>query len=459
MADDASNLRVVLQRAGMSPERFARRLNAKASELQLTQRIDPKTPYKWFRGSMPRSPWPTLASAVLSAELGQTISVEDLGWTTSRSEILTVPADTGLALPWTAEGAAVAATEVTETGAMDRRIFIRLTGASLTGPALEWLLAQPSGSGDSLMGRRVQHAHIDAIEAMTDQLRRMDDQLGGGAVLDLAKNHVRYLLGVLRSHSYSNTVGNRLYGAAGELLRLSGWLSFDAGRHAQAQRYWLAALRAAHVAGDRALGANVLGFMSCQAKDLQHFDEAIKLASAARQGYSGASPQVTAILNLRVAQAYAQTGEVKLCRNAIDGAYGVLGDPPPGSGNPPWSYWLDQAQVNEQVGYCFLRLGNWGQARAHLRTALRVQAEEPSREGALRQTLLAVAYAHEGEPEHACEIAGRAVATLSGEVDSDRCVGHIRRVQEALKPYRTVGAVHDFNERVGHLLNSAAASP
>lgn len=455
MASDPSSLRAVLQRVGMSPERFARRLNAEASELGLAQRIDPKTPYKWFRGSMPRSPWPTLASAVLSAELGQAVSVEAFGWSTASSAILTVSADSGLLLPWTAEGALLAATEVTEIGTMDRRIFLRLAGTSLTGPALEWLLAQPGGSGDAVGGRRVQHAHIDAIEAITDQLRRMDDQLGGGAVLDLVRSHVRYVLNLLRHNSYSATIGNRLYGAAGELLRLGGWLSFDAGRQAQAQRYWLAALRAAHVAGDRALGANVLGFMSCQAKDLAQFDEAIKLAVAARQGYGGASPQVTAILNLRVAQAYAQTGDATTCHEAIDVAYGVLGNPSPESGDPAWSYWLDEAQVNEQVGYCFIRLGDWTRARTHLRSALRLQSEESSREGALRQALLAVTYARQGEPEQACEVAGRAVAILSREVDSDRCVGHIRGVQEALKPYRTVGAVSDFNERVSRLLGAA----
>lgn len=121
MANDPSSLRAVLHRVGMSPERFARRLNAEASELGLAQRIDPKTPYKWFRGSMPRSPWPTLASAVLSAELGQAVSVEAFGWSTASSAILTVSANSGLLLPWTAEGALLAATEVTEIGTMDRR--------------------------------------------------------------------------------------------------------------------------------------------------------------------------------------------------------------------------------------------------------------------------------------------------------------------------------------------------
>jgi hypothetical protein len=103
-------------------------------------------------------------------------------------------------------------------------------------------------------------------------------------VLGLAQNQVSYVLDLLRSHSYSESVGIRLHGAAAETLRLAGFLSFDTGRHPQAQRYWLAALRAAHAAGDRSIGANVLAFMSCQAKDLELYGEAIKLSEAARQG-------------------------------------------------------------------------------------------------------------------------------------------------------------------------------
>jgi hypothetical protein len=57
------------------------------------------------------------------------------------------------------------------------------------------------------------------------------------------------VLNLLRKYSYSESVGIRLHGAAAESLRLAGFLSFDAGQHGQAQRYWLAALRGAHAAG------------------------------------------------------------------------------------------------------------------------------------------------------------------------------------------------------------------
>jgi hypothetical protein len=164
-------------------------------------------------------------------------------------------------------------------------------------------------------------SNVDNIEEMTAKLRRMDDEFGGGAVLDLVKSQVRFVLDLLRDHQYTTSVGMRLHGAASELLRLAGWLSFDSGQHAQAQRFWVAALHGAHSAGDRALGSNILGFMSCQAKDLELYAEAVNLAEAARQGYPGRSPRVTAILDLRVAEAHAQTSDTAQTRAAIDTAY------------------------------------------------------------------------------------------------------------------------------------------
>jgi tetratricopeptide (TPR) repeat protein len=162
--------------------------------------------------------------------------------------------------------------------------------------------------------------------------------------------------------------------------------------------------------------------------------EAIQLAEAAKQGYHGTSPRVSAILALRVAEAHAQTGASTSCRAAIDVAYTALRDTPSDEGEPAWSYWLDEAQVNAQAGYCYVRLEDWSRAQDHLLAALRLQDDSYTREGALRRALLASRYARQGDPEQACDIANKAVDVLAEDVDSDRCVGHIRRVQDALSP-------------------------
>jgi hypothetical protein len=455
-ADSGERLRILLQRAQLTPEQFAHRLNRLSSQMGLTERIDRKTPYKWLRGSAPRKPWPALAASVLSQELNAEIQPDDIGWRTAGGGLMFVPANTGLVVPWSGTGTINAAFEVAETNVMDRRVFLQITGATLTQPAFEWLLARPANDVIGISGKRVTDTHVDSIEEITAQLRRMDDQFGGGSVLDLVKSQVRFVLDLLRSHRYATSVGMRLHGAASELLRLAGWVSFDAGQHAQAQRFWIAALHGAHSAGDKSLGANILGFMSCQAKDLDLHTEAIHLADAARQGYPGASSRVSAILNLRAAQAYAQIDDTANVQGAIDTAYDAFRSNNADTVDPAWSYWLDEAQVNEQAGYCYTKLGNWPLAQNHLSTAIRLQTDLYTREGVLRHALLAVTFANQGEPEHACTIANKAVDALEEDVDSERCVGHIRRVRAALAPYRRVPIVRDFEERTNQLFGTAA---
>ncbi len=165
------------------------------------------------------------------------------------------------------------------------------------------------------------------------------------------------------------------------------------------------------------------------------------------------SPQ---ILALRVAEARAQTREANQTRAAIDDAFSAMRSTPPENGDPPWSYWLDEAQVHAQAGYCYTRLEDWTRAQNHLTTALRLQADSYSREGALRRALLATTYAHQGDPEHACSIANQAVDMLAQDVDSDRCIGHIRRVQDALRPYEKLAAVVDLRDRVDQVFGVAA---
>jgi hypothetical protein len=441
-------LRLLLQRAALTPEQFAHRLNRLAAQTRQPARVHPKTPYKWLRGEVPREPWPTLAPVVLSQRLNTAVHPSDIGWRVPDTGLVFVPATAGLEVPWTGAGAIQSAFDVAETNIMDRRVFLQVTGGALTQPALEWLIARPATDIQGSIGRRVLNAHVDGIEQMTAQLRRMDDELGGGAVLDLVKSQVRFVLDLLRDHQYTTQVGMRLHGAAAELLRLAGWLSFDTGQHAQAQRFWVSALHGAHSAGDRALGSNILGFMSCQAKDLELYSEAINLAEAARQGYPGGSPRVTAILDLRVAEARAQLADTTETRAAIDNAYEALRATAADGGEPEWSYWMDEAHASGQAGYCYTRLSDWPRAQHHLTTALRMHEDSYNREGALQRALLAITYAHQGEPEEACRVANRAIDILADDVDSERCIGHIRRVQDAVAPYRRVPAVRELRERI-----------
>ncbi len=449
-----NTLAVVLTELGWKPATLARRLNSFAALHGRRERVHAKTPYKWLRGDRPRSPWPALTVALLTGELERPITTADLGW--DGDDIEAVSAISGLVLPWTAAGSLHAVRAVTDAGSMERRILLTLLGAAACAPAHEWLIARADTGVARSSGVPLPVGAVDDLDDIVGRLRRMDDQLGSGTLLHLVRANLRYVLDLLDKRCYPDSVGRRLHATAGELMRLAGWLSFDSGQHPQAQRYWTAGLHAAHAAGDRALGTNIIGFMSAQAIDLGQIRESVTLAETARAGYPGATPRVAAIIDLRTAQAHAYDRSVTECRRALDSAFDRLGDAPSSSGEPGWCYWLDEAQAHSMAGFCYLGLEDWGRARQHLHAALRLRGPDYRREGAQSRILLATTYLRQDRPEvdHALSLASRAVETLTGEVDSVRSTGYLVRFVDHLAPYQRRPAVRQLTEQAAGLLTS-----
>ena len=353
--------------------------------------------------------------------------------------------------PWTVDGTLVTAQEVSEVNPVDRRSFLLLTGAALTSPAHEWLIARPLSDVSRSAGRTIEPRLIDNLDDITGKLRRMDDQMGGGSLIDLVRAQIGYVSRLIRDGRYTDSVGRRLHGTLGELLRLGGWVSYDDGDLADAQRFWIAALHAAHTAGDTALGANVLGFMSEPAWSLGRPDDAAKLTATALAGYKGKSPHVSAILHMRAALPLAVRGDATDCQRAIDAAYSAFRNSPPESGEPDWSYWMDEGSLNEQIGICLMSLGDYQSACNHLELSLRVEQNGQVREGVVRQTYLATTYVRQGEPERACDIGMRAIDALSSHVNSPRLMTRIQQLSQDLEPYRRVAVVQQLRERVEEL--------
>jgi tetratricopeptide (TPR) repeat protein len=397
-----------------------------------------------------------LTATLLTEAIGREVTGTELGWPGDNMEF--VAADAGLAVPWDADGTLRVLRAVTHAGGMDRRLFLMLLGSSVTSPAHEWLIADQSTNPAQAAGARVPMEVVDHLDQITARLRRMDDQLGGGRLLDLVHRHLQYVTGLLGERGYAETVGRRLHATAGELLRLAGFICFDSGLHAHAQRYWFAALHAAHAAGDRALGANILGFWSCQAKDIGQVREAVTLAETALAGYRGATPAVTAILEMRSAEAHANDRSMTRARRAIDTAFNALDDSASSSGPPDWCYWMDEAQAHAQAGYCYLKLGDHAHARGHLSHGLARQDAAYSREGALRHVLLATTYLEQDRPEleQALSHGGRALDALSSDVDSARCLGHLSRLVDSLGTYRRSSGVAEFINRARPVLSASA---
>lgn len=448
-----------LTRLGWSAEQFASHLNGFARCMRLPDEIHPKTPRRWLKTRppsvlpcVPRQPWPGLVCALLSRRLHEPITLASLGWQTSAGALY-VPADDGLDHAWNPSGAVASLREVLEAVGMDRRHFVAITGTTLTAFAHDWLL-DPARIAASIQGKRVDHAVVDDLERVANARRRLDDALGGGTVFRAVREDLRLVTETLDNARYTEDVGQRLYAVAAEFARLAGLLVYDNNHEALAQRYFLAGLRAAHSSGDRAVGANILGFMSKQARDRDPRD-AVRLAESALVGAKDLTPAVESWIQARLASSAASTGDATAADRAQGRMFDLTAAIDPAA-EPAWIYWWSDAEAHYHAGQSALALDKPRQAETHFRNALARLHPSFPRDRINILTRLALARVRLGELDGACRAATEAGGLLR-RLDSQHKRTRLAEFRKAVQPYAATAQVKDFDAKFGDLIRTVSA--
>lgn len=453
-------LELLLARAGWTPENLGDRLNELAARQQLGVRGHRRSPRRWVYAEpgrnaprIPREPWPSLVCHVLHERLGEPVTLESLGWADA-GPLRYVPADHGLGQRWDVSGALDAMASVVDADVMERRQFLSLTGLTLTSVAHQWLF-EPQRVAASVLGKRADHAMVDDLQRVADARRRMDDAIGGGTLLPSVREDLRLVVALLRNASYTEDVGKRLYSVAAEFSRLAGWLACDCNAPALAQRYFAAGLRAAHLSNDRAVGANILGFMSVQAGRSPNPVDAVTLAESALTSERSLTPKVAASLHARLAQGAARTGNANLWKRAQSRSFELLAHAGADQ-EPEWIYWFTQADAEGIAGRSLLSLNQFADAETHLQRAVSMIDPSHSRDRAVWLCHLATARVKAGRVDQACATAGEA-ATLIRRLDSphdQRRLGDFRR---AVSSYGGSASVRDFDDKHRDLISTLSA--
>lgn len=334
--------------------------------------------------------------------------VRELGW----PHWLPVGGGVDLALPWDRVGGLTMLDHTAGAAMLDRRGFMILGAGAVAGLAGEWLGLQPTRITPVLNGGRIGEDLAGVFEGRLPALRQMDATLGGGSVRALVDAELRLVTDLLAKGSYSEAIGQRMFTIAAELGRIAGWASFDAGYHAAAERYWVAALRSAHVAGDRAAGANILKCMSLQRVDTERSAEALQLAQAAMTGARDAPARVRAMLAARQARTHAVLGEAVDCERMLAAAEQAMGRADD-EATPPWAAYFDDAEFCAQVASCYLLLRRHEATDHWLTQALALQPKERSRDRATYLIWRADTVLQLGDVDHACALVGQAVPDIA----------------------------------------------
>ncbi|MQA05009.1 MAG: regulator [Streptosporangiales bacterium] len=292
--------------------------------------------------------------------------------------------------------------------------------------------------------RRVGASDVSAFGASVELFSQLDATRGGGYARAALVSFLHGTLTPLLDGVFSERVGRSLFAAAAEATLLGAWMSYDAGRHGLAQRYFVQAVGLAEDSGSRALSGTVLSAMSHQATYLGHARDAANLARAALLGASATmSMTQQAQVYAMEARALAGLGEARGCDQALTNATSALERED--ADMPAWISYFDQRELYAEIGHCIRDLG---------RTAAAARYAERSVDGGcgprsdfFAEMVAADAYRAEGEYELATTTALRALR-LGEQLDSRRCLAYVNDFRRNLPTDDASAVVREFIEQV-----------
>ncbi|MGH3889051.1 MAG: hypothetical protein ACRDSZ_21270 [Pseudonocardiaceae bacterium] len=478
-ADQRGNeaLGTLLAELGWSPNQLAGAVNGLLGPSYVAR----STVSDWLnQNRLPREPLPTVVAHLISDLLDREVSVAQLWSGRAQPAEFWVPADHELQLPWTAAGTVDVLDDwLRHTGGsigMDRRIFLAVSGASLTGPA--WGYVDHLGTqGDSFAAladdRRsitVTSAMVDAVAAGTAGIRKLGDTEGGNDdTLRFLHHHLLWVTKLLRQARFtSSAVADRLLAEWGQLAQQAGWLAHDTGKHGLSQRYFTSGLHAAHTAGDRCIGTYLLTCMSQTRVTQGRLDDGIDLGRAARDAVELANaayevakstpPAVRALAASGLAKAQAAVGNAHGFHAAADEARALLDTPGALDARPSYLTWFGPAALESQLAQSMLTLAEVS-SRACRRllesadTVLSQTATDPAstpRNAVFHAALLSRAHVAADNLDRAVPAAQTALRRLP-TVRSRRCTLILHRLEDdlaALPPARHPAAIRSLHDQL-----------
>ncbi|WP_435857906.1 transcriptional regulator [Streptomyces tendae] len=430
-------LTFVRQSRGWGKAEFARLMQAHGKSLGIPLATNRTTVWKWEQGQEPDADAQRVLADLLRVPSEQVRAEQWPRW-------LPVWEVTGLTAPWNEAGTVEALDDLVGSGRLDRRGFLTITGAALTGLAASWAEA-PSAFASALNGDRVTDTMVSTIEQRIITLRTLDDQLGGARLLEQSRGDFALITGLLSAGRYTDEVCLRLYGLAAQVSHLTGWMAYDTGLRSAGQQYYVGALRSARTAGDDAFGAFVLAEMGVHVSEAGRTAERVDLISTAIDNAPRTlSPYTQSFLHLHKAEALSRDGDHQRAGTALNRAVSYWDRHTEGE-DPDWLDWFGEAQLKSTEGKVLLRAGQVEQATSLLEVS--VQKATP-RDKAVRSSRLAEARLAGHDLDGALDAANYGASLLEDKVSSVRALDRLKEFAERLEPYKAVPAVREFRDRL-----------
>ena len=450
-------LRTVIDETKLSGDAIARLVKRVAAEHDEFPETNKSSITHWKNGGQPSGNVGVFLAEALGRALGdRVITLEEIGLIAPAPQIPDWDADTLRAL------AELGRTDVD----VERRRALGMavySVAALSLPGEDWWsrMSEQSRPRSSSATRRVGPGDLAAVRDMTTLFSQMDQRRGGAhawtsVVQYLTTDVTAYLRGTFTDEG----VRRDLFSSASELAYLAGWLAFDSGHHASAQRYFTEAVKLAAEAGDPPMAAHVLRAMAHQAVDLGHHQQALDLAAASIDGdrYALASPRERALLGVVHARSLAAAGRRNAAAKALLRAENDLSAADDGIAEPDRVFFFGEASLAHETACALRDMGDLdGSVRQFHHSVRTRKTTKFTRTHAVTLGYLGSVYAQMNNFDRACATWSRALDAMDG-VRSGRTRQAAADMRTLLSPYRRRGAssVSEIDARAAAYLSETA---
>jgi hypothetical protein len=434
-------LQQIITETGISHKRIAFRLNSLCREKGIPGEYTHTSVANWCRrGMRPRPPVPELLCTVLTEGLGRPVDLVEIGteWYGRTNP------GVGLAFPRDQREALTEAQSYWST--LNRRDFLTSTPfaiSAFTEPVTRWLVrpTEPllTGSGRVSVGA----THIAELREAADSARIWDSRYGGSGLKSRSLTAFLYerVTPLLRG-TYSTAVGRQLFSVTAEMARLAGWTAFDAGRQNTAQRHYIQALRLAKAAGDTSLGSYVLTTMAMQALMRGFTSQAVDMVQGAYERVPSADPRVLGFAKLIEARGHARAGDARSASTCLAQAEQLQQRGEGAASENTWIDFFSRQRIVTDAAEIFRDLGN-PKATIAWHAMGEMPTEAFARSHAIRLSVLASAYAQQGDLEHSL-LLGRKSLRLFTRLQTVRGIDYIRIYAKSLEPWRREDSVAQY---------------
>lgn len=428
------HLDTLLEQAKWSRAQFASIINRMGAEAGLALKYGQPAVSQWVAGHQPRTQVRALIVEAFERKLGRPVSYAEAG--------LTPPG--GVEKPDTVR-------DLVDLGRADmdpsrrRVIAAGVFSAALAIPLFPSLARadSPDPIRPGKATTRVGQAQVAAVQAMTDRIADILDELGAGHARPMAAAFLVNTVGPWLKAEAAAPVRRSMLAAASDLVYLTGWMAMYERQHRLGQEYYVSALRLAGEAEEHVTYCRTLRGMSLQASNLGYGRRALELADSAAEAAPSAGPRLVAFLRGQQAHGAAMVGDTRQAFTRLREAEEALAradDRRESVGG------YDRTAYLFHVAHVQAATKDMPGSVRTLRESIRVQPAN-ERQGRLHAYgLLAQRQLAIGHVEAACESWGKFLDDYEA-LSSARGDEHFEVMNLRLRPYGSVRAVRDLRER------------